>query len=197
MPKALRNHIKSYIPVSNIEFEAIYQVMRREVYKKREMLVRSGAVCEHFYFVLSGSLRTFTTDERGNEHNFHLAFEDWWASDLFSFITGDTAFFSIEALEDTEVLAIHRDDYEVLLSQYPKFERFFRLLMQNAYVASQKRTMDIMSLSAEKRYLQLVQRYPQLEMRVAQHHIASFLGITPEALSRIKRGLIEKRKTAQ
>jgi CRP-like cAMP-binding protein len=197
MPQALRNHIKTYIPVSNIEFEAIYQSMKREVYKKRESLVRSGEVCEHFYFVLSGSLRTFTTDERGHEHIFHLAFEDWWASDLFSFITGDTAFFSIEALEDTEVLAIHRDDYEVLLSQYPKFERFFRLLMQNAYVASQKRTMDIMSLSAEKRYLQLTQKHPQLEMRVAQHHIASFLGITPEALSRIKRGLIEKRKTAQ
>ena len=197
MPQALRNHIKTYIPVSNIEFEAIYQSMKREVYKKRESLVRTGSVCEHFYFVLSGSLRTFTTDERGHEHIFHLAFEDWWASDLFSFITGDTAFFSIEALEDTEVLAIHRDDYEVLLSQYPKFERFFRLLMQNAYVASQKRTMDIMSLSAEKRYVQLTQRYPQLEMRVAQHHIASFLGITPEALSRIKRGLIEKRKTAQ
>jgi len=197
MPQALRDHIKSYIPLSNIEFEAIYRVMRREAYKKRESLVRSGESCEHFYFVLSGSLRTFTTDERGHEHIFHLAFENWWASDLFSFITGDTAFFSIEALQDTEVLSIHRDDYEVLLSQYPKFERFFRLLMQNAYVASQKRTMDIMSLSAEKRYLQLVQRYPQMEMRVAQHHIASFLGITPEALSRIKRGLIEKRKTAQ
>jgi CRP-like cAMP-binding protein len=197
MPQALRNHIKNYIPVSNIEFEAMYQVMKREVFKKRESLVRAGDPCEHFYFVLSGSLRTFTTDERGNEHIFHLAFEDWWASDLFSFITGDSAFFTIEALEDTEVLSIHRDDYEVLLSGYPKFERFFRLLMQNAYVASQKRTMDIMSLSAEKRYVQLTQKHPQLEMRVAQHHIASFLGITPEALSRIKRGLIEKRKTAQ
>lgn len=197
MPQALRSHIQRYIPVTNIEFEAIYQAMTRQVFKKRESLVRSGEPCEHFYFVLSGSLRTFTTDERGNEHIFHLAFEDWWASDLFSFITGDSAFFSIEALEDTEVLAIHRDDYEVLLSSYPKFERFFRLLMQNAYVASQKRTMDIMSLSAEKRYLELVKRYTQMELRVAQHHIASFLGITPEALSRIKRGLIEKRKTAQ
>lgn len=197
MPQALRSHIQRYIPVTNIEFEAIYQAMTRQVFKKRESLVRSGEPCEHFYFVLSGSLRTFTTDDRGNEHIFHLAFEDWWASDLFSFITGDSAFFSIEALEDTEVLAIHRDNYEVLLSSYPKFERFFRLLMQNAYVASQKRTMDIMSLSAEKRYLELVKRYPQMELRVAQHHIASFLGITPEALSRIKRGLIEKRKTAQ
>ncbi len=197
MPQALRNHIKNYIPLSSIEFEAIYQAMNREFFKKRETIVRAGEPCEHFYFVLSGSLRTFTTDERGHEHIFHLAFEDWWASDLFSFITGDMAFFSIEALEDTEVLSIHRDAYEVLLSSYPKFERFFRLLMQNAYVASQRRTMDIMSLSAEKRYLQLTQKHPQMEMRVAQHHIASFLGITPEALSRIKRGLIEKRKTAQ
>jgi CRP-like cAMP-binding protein len=197
MPQVLRTHIQRYVPVSNIEFEAIYQAMKREVYKKREKLVVAGSPCEYFYFVISGSLRTYTTDDRGHEHIFHLAFEDWWASDLFSFISGDAAFFSIEALEDTEVLAIHRDDYEVLLSNYPKFERFFRLLMQNAYVASQKRTMDIMSLSAEKRYLDVVQRYPQMELRVAQHHIASFLGITPEALSRIKRGLIEKRKTAQ
>jgi CRP-like cAMP-binding protein len=197
MPQALRNHIKNYIPLSSIEFEAIYHAMNREFFKKRETIVRAGEPCEHFYFVLSGSLRTFTTDERGHEHIFHLAFEDWWASDLFSFITGDMAFFSIEALEDTEVLSIHRDAYEVLLSSYPKFERFFRLLMQNAYVASQRRTMDIMSLSAEKRYVQLTQKHPQMEMRVAQHHIASFLGITPEALSRIKRGLIEKRKTAQ
>jgi CRP-like cAMP-binding protein len=197
MPQALRAHIQRYIPVSNIEFEAIYQSMQREAYKKRDILVRAGDPCEHFYFVLSGSLRTFTTDERGHEHNFHLAFEDWWASDLFSFITGDSAFFSIEALEDVEVLAIHRDNYEILLSGYPKFERFFRLLMQNAYVASQKRTMDIMSLSAEKRYVELVKRFPQMELRVAQHHIASFLGITPEALSRIKRGIIEKRKSAQ
>jgi CRP-like cAMP-binding protein len=197
MPQVLRAHIQRYVPVSNIEFEAIYQAMKREVYKKRETLVVAGTPCEYFYFVISGSLRTYTTDDRGHEHIFHLAFEDWWASDLFSFISGDAAFFTIEALEDTEVLAIHRDDYEVLLSNYPKFERFFRLLMQNAYVASQKRTMDIMSLSAEKRYLDVVQRYPQMELRVAQHHIASFLGITPEALSRIKRGLIEKRKTAQ
>jgi len=197
MPQALGEHIQRYIPISNIEFEAIYHAMKREMFKKRETIVRSGEPCEHFYFVLSGSLRTFTTDDRGHEHIFHLAFEDWWASDLFSFITGDPSFFSMEALEDTEVLAIHRDDYEVLLSGYPKFERFFRLLMQNAYVASQKRTMDIMSLSAEKRYLELVKRYPQMELRVAQHHVASFLGITPEALSRIKRGLIEKRKTAQ
>ncbi len=116
MPQALRSHIKKYIPLSNVEFEAIYQVMKREAYKKRETLVRAGNPCEHFYFVISGSLRTFTTDDRGHEHIFHLAFEDWWASDLFSFITGDSAFFSIETLEDTEVLAIHRDDYEVLLN---------------------------------------------------------------------------------
>ena len=197
MYQQLRDHIKNHIPLSNIEFEAICRVMERASFKKREALVTAGSSCEHFYFVLSGSLRTYTTDDRGHEHIFHLAFEDWWTADLFSFITGDVAFFSIEALENTEVLSIHRDDYEVLLSNYPKFERFFRLLMQNAYVASQKRTMDIMSLSAEKRYLDLVRRYPKMELRVAQHHIASFLGITPEALSRIKRSLIEKRKTAQ
>lgn len=196
MPHILRAHIQQQIAISNIEFEAIFRYMERKVFKKREVLLRAGEVSDKYYFVISGCLRTFTTDERSHEHIFHLAFEDWWAADLFSFVTGDPAFFTIEALEDTEVLSIHRDDYEALLATYPKFERFFRLLMQKAYVASQQRTMDIMSKSAERRYLDLVKHYPQMEQRVAQHHIASFLGITPEALSRIKRGLIEKRRAS-
>jgi len=196
MPHILRAHIQKQIALSNIEFEAIFRIMERKVFRKREVLLLAGEVSDRYYFVIGGCLRTFTTDERGHEHIFHLAFEDWWAADLFSFVTGDPAFFTIEALEDTEVLCIHRDEYEALLTTYPKFERFFRLLMQKAYVASQQRTMDIMSKSAERRYLDLVKHYPQLEQRVAQHYIASFLGITPEALSRIKRGLIEKRRAS-
>jgi CRP-like cAMP-binding protein len=196
MPQVLRAHIQKQIAISNIEFEAFFRVMERKFFKKREVLLQAGENSEFYYFVIKGCLRTFTTDERGHEHIFHLAFEDWWAADLFSFVTGDPAFFTIEAIEDTEVLVIHRDDYEALLTTYPKFERFFRLLMQKAYVASQKRTMDIMSKSAERRYVDLVKSYPQMELRVAQHYIASFLGITPEALSRIKRGLIEKRRAS-
>lgn len=196
MPHILRAHIQKHVPISNVEFEAISRVMERKTIKKRELLLRAGEPSDRYYFVMSGCLRMYTTDERGHDHIFHIAFEDWWAADLFSFISGDPAFFSIEAIEDTEVLSIHRDDYEILLTNHPKFERFFRLLMQNAYVTSQKRTMDIMSKSAERRYIDLVKSYPQLELRVAQHYIASFLGITPEALSRIKRGLIEKRRAA-
>jgi len=196
MPHILRAHIQKQIAISSIEFEAIFRFMERRFFKKREVLLHAGDCCDRYYFVIRGCLRTFTTDERGHDHIFHLAFEDWWAADLFSFVTGDPAFFTIEALEDTEVLSISHDDYEALLTTYPKFERFFRLLMQKAYVSSQKRTMDIMSISAERRYTDLIKSYPQMELRVAQHYIASFLGITPEALSRIKRGLIEKRRAS-
>jgi CRP-like cAMP-binding protein len=196
MPHILRAHIQKQIALSNIEFEAIFRVMQRRVYRKRELLLKAGDPGDFYFFIIHGCLRTFTTDDRGQEHIFHLAFEDWWAADLFSFINGDPAFFSIEALEETEVLCIHRDDYEILLTTYPKFERFFRLQMQKAYVASQQRTMDIMSKSAEKRYTELMRSHPQMELRVAQHHIASFLGITPEALSRIKRGIIEKSRAS-
>jgi CRP-like cAMP-binding protein len=196
MPHILRAHIQKQIALSSIEFEAIFRSMQRRFYRKKELLLKAGEPGDYYFFIIQGCLRTFTTDDRGQEHIFHLAFEDWWAADLFSFINGDSAFFSIEALEDTEVLAIHRDDYEILLTSYPKFERFFRLQMQKAYIASQQRTMDIMSKSAEKRYVELMKNNPQMELRVAQHHIASFLGITPEALSRIKRGLIEKRRAS-
>lgn len=196
MPHILRAHIQKQIALSNIEFEAIFRSMQRRVYRKKELLLKAGEPGDYYFFIIQGCLRTFTTDDRGQEHIFHLAFEDGWAADLFSFINGDSAFFNIEALEDTEVLAIHRDDYEILLTSYPKFERFFRLQMQKAYIASQQRTMDIMSKSAEKRYVELMKSNAQMELRVAQHHIASFLGITPEALSRIKRGLIEKRRAS-
>jgi CRP-like cAMP-binding protein len=195
MSDLLRSNISKRVAITEEEWQGFLSVMKPKSLKKREFLLRAGDVCEFNSFIVKGCLRTFFTDERDHEHIFQIGFEDWWASDLTSFVTGEPANYSIEALEDCELLTMHRNEYDPLLNKYPKFERFFRLLMQNAYVAAQRRTIDSMSRNAETRYLDLVKKYPFMELRVAQHHIASYLGITPEALSRIKRGIIEKSRS--
>jgi CRP-like cAMP-binding protein len=195
MSELLKANISKRVQISEEEWTAFLSLMKPKGLKKRELLLRAGDVCEYNSFIVKGCLRTFFSDEKDHEHVFQIGFEDWWASDLTSFVTGEKANYSIEALEDCELLVMHRNDYEPLLMKYPRFERFFRLLMQNAYVAAQRRTIDSMSLNAERRYLDLIRKYPTMEMRVAQHNIASYLGITPEALSRIKRGIIEKSRS--
>jgi CRP-like cAMP-binding protein len=195
MSEVLKANIAKRINITPVEWKGLMDIMHPLKLKKREFLLKAGDVCEFSTFIVKGCLRTFFTDDKGHEHIFQIGFEDWWASDLSSFVTGDPANYSIEALEDCELLQMHRDDYDKLLLTYPTYDRFFRILMQRAYVAAQQRMIDSMSYNAERRYLELVKKYPNMEMRVAQHHIASYLGITPEALSRIKRGIIEKSRT--
>lgn len=196
MSEILKSNITKRIQISDDEWKGLLTIMQPLKLKKRDFLLKAGDVCEYNTFIVKGCLRTFFTDDKGHEHIFQIGFEDWWASDLSSFVTGDPANYSIEALEDCELLQMHRDDYDKLLLSFPIYERFFRILMQRAYVAAQQRMIDSMSYNAERRYLELVKKYPNMEMRVAQHHIASYLGITPEALSRIKRGIIEKSRTS-
>jgi CRP-like cAMP-binding protein len=181
LPEEAWNRLVSMLTVQNI--------------KKREVWHKAGDVTETMGFVLKGCLRTYFTDEKGHEHVVQFAFEDWWTSDLMSFVTQEPSAYSIEALEESSVAILHKSDYEQLLTEYPVFERFFRLLVQGAYVAGQMRMIAVMSKNAEQRYTDLVKKYPALEMRIAQHQIASYLGITPEALSRIKRTIIEKSKS--
>ncbi|MBX7050865.1 MAG: Crp/Fnr family transcriptional regulator [Flavobacteriales bacterium] len=195
MSEVLKANITKRINVTDAEWKGLMDIMHPLKIKKREFLLKAGDVCEFNAFIVKGCLRTFFTDDKGHEHIFQIGFEDWWASDLSSFVTGEPANYSIEALEDCELLQMHRDDYDKLFLNYPVYERFFRILTQRAYVAGQQRMIDSMSYNAERRYLELVKKYPNMEMRVAQHHIASYLGITPEALSRIKRGIIEKSRS--
>jgi len=113
---------------------------------------------------------------------------------MYSFITGKPAKFNIDALEDSELLCIDKNDLEVLYEKVPKFERFFRIIIQNAFVVQQERILSNMYQSAEKRYTDFIERYPQFEQRLPQHQVASYLGISPETLSRIRKQIAEKRQ---
>jgi CRP-like cAMP-binding protein len=132
------------------------------------------------------------TDDRGVEHVIQFGFEDWYIGDMMSFITGKPADYTIEALEDCRLLVIDRSVSDQLYEEFPQMERYFRIMIQHAFVAMQARIVSTMSQSAETRYLGLIGKFPGIELRVAQHHIASYLGITPEALSRIRRKILKK-----
>lgn len=189
-----RKHLEKRISISNAEFAFITKKLIVKTFKKKEMILQAGEVCKHQFYINRGCIRMFHTDEKGHEHVVLFGFEDWWTGDIMSFVTGQPADYSIEALEETEMIMMDRDDMEWMYAQIPKLERFFRILIQNAFVAAQQRMIANMSKTAEERYLMLIKKFPQIELRVTQHHIASYLGITPEALSRTKKNIIEKSK---
>jgi CRP-like cAMP-binding protein len=190
----LHRHVSARIQITDREFELFANRLKPVVVKKRELFVRAGENSRTAAFVQKGCLRTFYTDLKAIDHVLSLSFEDWWVADLRAFLTGEPAFYSIEALEETELLTIDFDTQEEVYKEAPAFERYFRLLVQNAFIASQNRVMDEMSFTAEERYTQLTDRIPSLELRVAQQHIASYLGITPEALSRIRKSMLIRQK---
>ena len=149
------------------------------------MLLETGETCRNLYFVDRGCLRVFNRDKEGLEHNVLFCPENWWATDITSFSGQVPAYYSIAALETTELFYFSYQSLEQLYIDMPKLERFFRILAQNGFSLYQRRVNSIISRSAEERYFQFQQLYPKLEQRIAQKHIASYLGITGPTLSNL------------
>ncbi len=180
-------NINKLISLTNEEQETFTTFLKEKTLAKKEFLLRAGEVCKYETFVVKGCLRNYYIDNNGNEHTTLFAIESWWTGDLYSFITQSPSRYFIEALEDTIVLQISYPDMERIYNKIPKFERLFRILLQNAYVAQEQRIVQNLSNSAEQRYKAFALKYPTLEQRIAQKHIASYLGITPEFLSMLRR----------
>jgi CRP-like cAMP-binding protein len=160
--------------------------------RKRQYILNAGDVCQYITFVEKGMLRSFTVDAEGNEHVVQFAIEGWWVSDVGSFLSGREALYNIEALEDCELLHLTKPGMDDLLEKLPSMERFFRLLMQNNIVALQRRVIAYMTLTAEEKYLKLMEVAPDIMNRASQQHIASYLSITPETLSRVRKRVSER-----
>lgn len=170
-------------------FTALLQVRRL---KKKAFLLQAGEVCRFETFVLEGCLRNYYIDDSGAEHILQFSVEDWWTSDLYSLLTETPATQFIDALEDSSVALLSKDHLEVLYKEVPKFERFFRIMLQKAFIAQQQRILQNIGSTGEDRYLAFREKYPQLEQRLPQHQIAAYLGITPEFLSKIRGKLAKK-----
>lgn len=155
--------------------------------RKRQYLLQEGDAAKYVAFVEKGILRSYTVDEKGSEHILQFAFEGWWIGDAYSMLTNEPSQYNIDALEDCELLLLSKTAEAQLLDRVPKMERYFRILMQNHLIALQRRITSSLSRSAEEKYNELIQSCPTIPQRIPQHMMASFLGITPETLSRIRR----------
>ena len=180
------------VAFSSKDLETLKSFFIPKKVRKRQYILNAGDVCQYITLVEKGLLRSFTVDDDGNEHVVQFASEGWWVSDVGSFVSGKDALYNIEALEDSELLHLTRQGMDELLIQLPVMERFFRLLMQNNIIALQRRVVAYMSLSAEEKYLKLMEVAPDIMNRASQQHIASYLSITPETLSRIRKKVSER-----
>lgn len=190
----LRTHVSKLVPLTDEEFPACTSLILPKRLRKGAYLVQEGEVSKYVAFVTSGLLRSYGIDKKGEERIVQFGLEGWWITDLYSFLTGKPGTQYIDAMEDSDVLLVDSATYEKLCTTVPKFERYFRILLQNNYIATHRRLLSSISLSAEERYLQMLEEYPTIVQRVAQRHIASYLGITPEALSRIRNRLARSGK---
>jgi len=186
MFELLLQSIEEKISISKEEFDFCKTLFIPKKLRKKQYLLQEGDVCRYTAFVEKGKLRTFTVDEKGNEPILQFSMEGWWIADLYSFLTEEPSMYNIEALEECELLLITKENWEILLAKVPAFERYFRLLIQNNLIATQRRLMSSLSESAEEKYTKLINNFPGCIQRVPQHMIASYLGITPETLSRIR-----------
>ncbi|RZJ64971.1 MAG: Crp/Fnr family transcriptional regulator [Flavobacterium sp.] len=185
----LFKHIEEKVCLTVGEKELLPSFFSARHLKKRHYLLREGDSCQYMAFVSKGLLRTYNIDDKGNEHMSIFGLEGWWLSDFNSFLTGEPSVFNIDAIEDSDLLLISRADYEAITLAVPVMDRYFRILYQNSLVTKERRLMSSITHSAEEKYLQLIQHDPKLSERIPQNMIASYLGIAPETLSRIRKNL--------
>lgn len=188
--QALLKYMSKYINLTKEEEILLLSSVSSRKYLKNQYVVQQGDVCKNLNFVISGCLKTFYLDDQGQEHIILFAIEDWWSSDLGSFISQALADFNVQCLENTSVIQFSYENLEELYLKIPKLERLFRIMLEKALVATQYRIIRSFSLPAKERYLKFRELYPQIEQRIPQYMIASYLGITKEFLSKIKSQLI-------
>ncbi len=189
MHKNLLHYIKrhSTLPLTDKEEALIVATFQPKKLRKKQYFLQEGEVCKYVGFIVKGAMRQYSVDDKGVEHIVQLYIEDWWASDRESAVMLTPSKYNIDAWEDTELLIVTRADMMELMEKIPSVGQMTRLMDERSYIASQRRLNSTISNTAEKRYEEFVDNHPQFIQRFPQHLIASFLGITKETLSRIRK----------
>lgn len=188
----LINYFNSILPLNKEEINLIERIIEIKKLRRRQYLSQSGDIVTHMNFVVEGALKMYYVDQEGKEHNLQFAVENHWINDIKSMHKEEPSRLEIEALETTTVIRLSLDNLKVLFVEHPKFNRIFRVLIENAYMNLQDRVLDNISSSAETRYINFMEKYPYLLQRISNVQIASYLGITPEFLSKIRKELSQK-----
>lgn len=185
----LFSHIEHKVALSDAEKSAIAAFFTFKKIRKKQFILEEGDICMHLSFVNKGLIKSYRLDEKGNEHISLFGWEGWWISDFNSYINQQPATLYIDAVEDTELFLLSQAAYEQLTLDVPIMDRYFRLLYQNSLVTKDERLISSNSYSAEEKFQRLIQSNPEIMQRVPQHLVASYLGLAPETLSRIRKKL--------
>lgn len=189
MPTSILENVAKHVQLTAEEQAYFMALVKPRSLKRREMLLQIGEVSRYSTFVVKGCLRSYNLDKNGFEHVLSFAPPGWWIADMYSFISQKPGTLFIEALEPSEVLLLAKEDQERLYAEIPKFERFFRILIENSLVSNQQRLLDKLSLPAQERYVNFCKKYPSLVNCLPRKQIASYIGVTPEFFSKMIKGM--------
>ena len=185
-------YLQDKITLSDEEVELIRSVSISKKLRKRQFLLQEGDVWRYNAFVCSGFLKTFSIDDKGQEHIMNFSPENYWTGDRESLATGNPSRFNIDAIEDAEIILITKENFESICQQIPQLNNLANAILQKSFIVSQNRIHANISLSAEEKYQNFLVKFPSITNRVPQHMIASYIGITPETLTRIRRNAVKK-----
>ena len=193
MFELLHKKISSITEINEEEFNYFKTLFVPKKLRKRQYLLQEGDVCAYQAFVEKGMLRSYTVDEKGNEHILQFASEGWWMADLSSYLNNEPSYLNMDALEDAELLLLSKSSWEMAMTKIPVLEHYFRIIIQNHLVATQKRLLQSLAETAEEKYSRFLKTYPECLQRMPQHMIASYLGITRETLSRVRKQMSDRK----
>jgi CRP-like cAMP-binding protein len=188
------NHINRIVPLSDSEQALVKDYLQIQDVPKKKFILKPGEVCRGSWYVNKGCLRFYKIDDRGYEHILYFSLEDWWVGDLYSLFSKLPCDTYIEALEPCQLFFLERSAQQKLYDIVPKVERYFRIMLERNVIASQQISYGRMAATAVERYHNFQLRYPTLESRISQKHIASYIGVTPEFLSKMKHDLYKAKK---
>lgn len=188
----LISHFYNYLPLNEKEKEELSNRVIEKSIKRKQFILQPHDVCRHYTFVISGLFKMYGVDKNGTDHNIQFASENEWIVDIGSFHSDKESRLYIEAIEPSVILQIEKSNLLYLYTNYPKFDRNFRVIIENKFIELENRVLQNISSTAEERYETFLEQYPKLSNRIPNTQIASYLGITPEFLSKIRNHISKK-----
>ena len=187
MKEQIKKYLNRYVKFNDYEIDLFYSKLRPKTFPKREFLLKEGTICKYNFFILKGVIRSFYIDSKGNEKITQFAIDNWWITNMESFIIETPSTQFLQAIEDTTIVYLSKKSLEELYKENPKFERLFRIITENMLIANLRKNDVFLQMKSKDRYNDFITKLPNFIQRVPQYMIASYLEITPEYLSELRR----------